>query len=86
MRPQNGTVRVAGLAGKASRRCIGLVPQELALYPHMTARENLEVFGRLSGLSAADTREAVDWAGRATDIAKRLDDRVDILSAAGSGG
>ncbi len=75
-----GTVRVAGLAGKASLRHVGLVPQELALYPHLTARENLEVFGRLSGLSAAQTREAVAWAGDATDISARLDERVEILS------
>lgn len=80
VRPTAGSVRVAGLSGKHSRRCIGLVPQELALYPHLTARENLEVFGRLSGLSGASTREAVDWAGRATHLEGRLDDRVDILS------
>lgn len=80
IKPESGAVRVAGVTGKASLRHIGLVPQELALYGHLTARENLSVFGRLSGLSAADTRHAIAWAGEATDIARRLDDRVDILS------
>lgn len=80
VKPQSGMISVAGLSGKPSLRHVGLVPQELALYTHLTARENLEVFGRLSGLSAAETREAVAWAGAATDIARRLDERVDILS------
>lgn len=78
--PQAGTVRILGTSGKDSLRHIGLVPQELALYAHLTARENLEVFGRLSGLSAAATRSAIAWAGEATEIAQRLDHRVDILS------
>jgi linearmycin/streptolysin S transport system ATP-binding protein len=30
---------------------LGVVPQEIAVYPSLTARENLEVFGRLQGLS-----------------------------------
>lgn len=80
VRARSGTVRVAGIEGKKSLRNVGLVPQELALYPHLTVRENLEAFGRLSGLSTSDTREAIAWASAATDIATRLDDRVDILS------
>lgn len=80
VRPDAGTVSISGTSGKQSLSHIGLVPQELALYSHLTARENLQVFGRLSGLSAGATRSAIDWAGEATDIARRLDDRVDILS------
>jgi ABC-2 type transport system ATP-binding protein len=80
IRPSSGRVSIAGVSGKASMRHIGLVPQELALYTHLTARENLEVFGRLSGLSASETEEAIAWAGAATDITQRLNDRVDILS------
>lgn len=48
-------------------RSFGLVPQENALYPFMTARENLEVFGGLHGLRGATLIErtawALDWAG-----------------------
>src|SRR5690606_19385082 len=46
VKARSGSISVAGEAGKASLRHVGLVPQELALYPHLTARENLEVFGR----------------------------------------
>jgi ABC-2 type transport system ATP-binding protein len=78
--PRSGQILVGGLSGPQSLPEIGLVPQELAIYPHLTARENLEVFGRLSGLSARDTRSSLKWAAEATGIAPRLDDRVDILS------
>src|SRR3954464_15614162 len=40
----------------------GIVPQELAIYPSLTARENLEAFARLQGLSSADAASQVKWA------------------------
>jgi ABC-2 type transport system ATP-binding protein len=79
--PSAGSIEVDGRrGGSAALRRIGLVPQEIALYPHLTARENLAVFGRLSGLSARQTREAIDWASEAADIRQRLDDRIEVLS------
>jgi ABC-2 type transport system ATP-binding protein len=52
-----GTVTVAGHplpgAARAVRRVLGLVPQRVALYPTLTARENLRFFARMQGLSAA---------------------------------
>ena len=38
------------------------MPQEIAVYPMLTARENLEVFGGLHGLAGADLAKQVDWA------------------------
>lgn len=79
--PTAGTVLVAGLPrGKLALREIGLVPQEIALYSHLTVHENLEAFGRLSGLSAAATRSAIAWASEAADLKSRLKDRIEILS------
>ncbi len=41
----------------SARRRLGLVPQEIALYPELTTRENLEILGRLAGLAPeADSR------------------------------
>ncbi len=55
LEPNAGSVMVDGTSistgstrGKGS---IGLVPQELAIYPDLTAAENLEFFGRLYGMS-----------------------------------
>ena len=74
------------LLGKAltdkNRHSLGIVPQEIALYPKLTARENLEVFGRLYGVSQQKIRERVRWALQWTD----LTDRANDLSSTFSGG
>lgn len=41
---------------------IGVIPQDLAIYPDLTARENLECFGRLHGLRSTRLKDRVDWA------------------------
>ena len=38
---------------------LGFVPQEIALYPDLTARENLDAFGRFHGLRGGELRQAV---------------------------
>lgn len=55
---------------------VGWVPQEIALYPHLTARENLKAFGRLSGVRGKRLTEAVLWALGWTGLEARADDRV----------
>lgn len=45
-----GTRTVSG------RRAIGLVPQDLALYPDLTGRENIGFFGRIYSLLGAELR------------------------------
>jgi ABC-2 type transport system ATP-binding protein len=77
----SGTVTLFGrtLTRTDARPEIGVVPQEIALYPLLTARENLDVFGRLYGVSgaalAARVRWALDWSGladRAGEPVKRF--------------
>jgi ABC-2 type transport system ATP-binding protein len=59
-----GTVTVDGeritTRAVAARAAIGLVPQELAVYPELSGRENLEFFGRLYGLGGKDLAGRVD--------------------------
>jgi ABC-2 type transport system ATP-binding protein len=55
----------------AARKRLGLVPQDIALYGHMTVRENLEVFGRLSGVRRGDIRGVVSRAMDLTRVADR---------------
>ena len=59
-----GTVTVAGQAMTPRtiepKRHLGLVPQELAIYPDLTARENLTLFGRLHGLRGAALKSRVE--------------------------
>src|SRR5215212_2184025 len=55
---------------------LGIVPQELALYQMLTARENLEAFGRLQGLSGAQLAQRVGWALERTELADRAREPV----------
>jgi len=41
---------------------LGVIPQDLAIYADLTARENLECFGRLHGLRSTRLKDRVDWA------------------------
>lgn len=63
MRPDSGTVRIFGHAAEspAARAAIGWVPQEIALYPLLTCRENLDSFGRYQGLTGKALHEAIEW-------------------------
>ena len=63
LRPSAGSVRLFGLDPgrqcREVRRLIGLVPQEIALYPRLTVAENLAYFGRLHGLGGAGLKDRV---------------------------
>jgi ABC-2 type transport system ATP-binding protein len=64
----------------AVRRRIGLAPQALAIYPELSAAENLEFFARLSGCSATQTRERVEWALAFVELGERRDARAKTYS------
>ena len=69
----SGSVQLFGrtLAPRDQRPEIGVVPQELAVYPKLTARENLEVFGELSGVTGKTLKTRVDWALDWSDLNDR---------------
>jgi ABC-2 type transport system ATP-binding protein len=68
-----GAIRLFGrpLAREDARPEIGVVPQELAVYPLMTARENLEAFGELYGVTGSDLKTRVEWALEWSDLKDR---------------
>jgi ABC-2 type transport system ATP-binding protein len=78
VRLDSGEIRVFDrvLDGRSTPAELGIVPQEIALYPLMTARENLEAFGRLHGLSGADLTRQVTWVLETTGLAERADESV----------
>ena len=59
---------------------IGYVPQDLAIYPDLTARENLRFFGKLYGLSGRELEERVGESLEVVDLADRADERTDKFS------
>jgi ABC-2 type transport system ATP-binding protein len=73
-----GTVELFGrsLTRRDQRPEIGVVPQELAIYDRLTARENLEVFGRLYGVERSALRARVDWALGWSDLKDRAREPV----------
>jgi ABC-2 type transport system ATP-binding protein len=78
-----GEVRVFGtpVSGRRTPAELGIVPQELAVYPLLTARENLEAFGTLQGLSRRDLAGQVAWALEVTALADRADEPVKGFSS-----
>ncbi|MDB4798611.1 ABC transporter ATP-binding protein [Verrucomicrobia bacterium] len=61
IRPDGGQVRVLGKDfwsdPKTAQKQMGVVPQEIALYQELSARENLIFWGRLAGLPAKDSKQ-----------------------------
>lgn len=82
VKPNAGHIRISGEQNskRNALRRVGLVPQEIALYPHLTVRENLQTFGRLSGLSRQKTLRILDFVVEATRLTRHLDDAVHTLS------
>ena len=64
----------------APKRDIGLVPQDLAVYPDLTARENLRFFGRLYSMPKAELSRRIDEVLETIGLADRADDRASEYS------
>ena len=78
--PSRGTAHVDGhdiwRDPYAAKRALGLVPQELALYDELSARENLRYFGRLYGLAGEQLASQIAWALGVAGLADRAGDPV----------
>ena len=80
-----GTMTFAGTPFRpatdaAARQRLGLVPQELALYDDLTARENLQFFARLQGVAGPRVAAAVQQGLALAGLLERADDRVRTFS------
>ena len=64
----------------AAKAAIGLVPQDIAVYPDLTARENLSFFGRLYGLAGDELSGRIAEVLEVVGLADRADDRTDEYS------
>ena len=82
VRLDGGTVALYGrtLEPEKPRPDLGVVPQENALYPLLTARENLEVWGRLHGVAPRDLAPRVDRALQWTALADRANEPIKRFS------
>ena len=83
-RPESGRVRLEGLGDPAqpeTRRAIGFAPQALAVYPQLTARENLRFFAELYGVPRAELDARVAYGLEVADLQGRADHRAGGFSA-----
>jgi ABC-2 type transport system ATP-binding protein len=80
--PDAGKVLVFGAPADSAgaRMALGWVPQDLALYPRLTCRENLEAFGQYHGLRRAALKTAVAWCLEWAGLADRSEDTVASFS------
>ncbi len=84
LQPDSGDASVMGHSvlkeSMAARRCLGVVPQEVALYNDMSARENLVFWGRMYGLSGSNLERRVDEMLKAVGLVERQKGRVATYS------
>jgi ABC-2 type transport system ATP-binding protein len=82
--PDSGNVWVDGHSVRtqstAVRRALGVVPQEIALYPTLTALENLRFWGQMYGLSGRRLAEAVTYGLKMAGLEEQAKKRVETFS------
>jgi len=84
IRPSGGSILYEGndilAEPKAIRRKLGVVPQDVALYPTLTGYENLAFWGGLYGLRGSELKKRIGEVAEMIGLNGRLKDRVDKYS------
>jgi ABC-2 type transport system ATP-binding protein len=82
--PTSGSIAVGGMEMRrqpgAVKKRLGFVPQDLAFYPTLTARDNLAFFGRLYGLWGGRLNRRIDAVLELVQLAERADETVKVFS------
>jgi ABC-2 type transport system ATP-binding protein len=82
--PDAGSVLLNGVslaeAGHAGKRTIGYVPQDLALYEDLSARENLRLFAALYGITGRAMQARCDAVLALVDLHERAGDKPSSFS------
>ncbi len=83
-KPTGGDAIVAGHSINQSqmqvKSAIGVVPQEIALYPTISARENLSFWGKMAGLGGDRLKKRMDEALEIAGLSDRAKDKVEEYS------
>ena len=82
--PTSGTARIGSYDITTQmdqiKKINGLVPQDLALYPTLSARANLNFFGRIYGLRGKELKERVEDVLRIVALTERADGTIEKFS------
>jgi ABC-2 type transport system ATP-binding protein len=78
----SGTVTIDGAPGGSleAKAAVGYVPQELALYPDLSANENLHFFGKLYGVSGSRLDQRIKDTLGMVGLADRAKEKVGTYS------
>ncbi len=84
IKPATGTVMIDGIDSVkdpiAARARMGVLPDARGLYTRLTARENIEYFGRLQGMTDADISRRIDEMVERLGMEKFIDRKTDGFS------
>lgn len=84
IKPNSGSFTIDGLNFSKSpnkiKQIIGTVPQEYALYPKLTAKENLEFFGSMYGLKKDELSKKIEEGISKMGLEKFINRRIDTFS------
>jgi ABC-2 type transport system ATP-binding protein len=82
--PTSGSIQITGVDviknPKQAQKSIGVVPQEIALYETLSARENLKFWGRMYDLSGNALEKAVDEVLEIIGLTDRAKDKINTFS------
>jgi ABC-2 type transport system ATP-binding protein len=84
LQPDGGEASVMGHSihtdPQGARAVLGVVPQDIALYPDLSARENLDFWGKMYGLRGGLLKQRVEETLDIIGLADRQRDRVGTFS------
>ena len=84
LKPDSGSIRIHGQPFDPrqlkQRSILGMVPQNLAIYPELTAIENLRFFGGVYGLRGTRLKQRADAVLQLTGLTERADGLVNTFS------
>lgn len=82
--PTSGKITIGGYSLEkelaAIKRIIGVVPQEIALYPTLTARENLVIYGGICGLKGRHLKNRIENWLQVFGLEKNRDQQIKTFS------
>ena len=82
--PTSGNVFIDGMEYQHSaekiKNIIGVVPQKIALYPSLTAKENLTFFGHMYGLKGKHLKNRIDECLKLFGLEKNANRRIKTFS------
>lgn len=80
LKPDSGSIVINGLSleknAKQIREIMGIVPQDMAFYEDLTAKENLMFWGKLHGLSAKTLSQRIDHYLEQTGLSGRANEAL----------